>query len=134
MRAGGSMVGFWLGSAVSSSVVAKDILAMDGSYIARVVKEEVARSKGLSVPEVVGDGGNVDVVWTAANAGSTPPKSVEPVKRVGAVVDGVKQFEEFEKEFQWGLGGEEVPARQVVPVKGVSGQRRYNQYGDVLEE
>ncbi|KAI9338836.1 hypothetical protein BDR26DRAFT_862858 [Obelidium mucronatum] len=138
--ASGSMVGFWAGSAISSTMVSKTVLSMEDSYIAKVVKEEVAISKGLIVRDSSNSAANAEqavgeLVWKATNSTSTErealPKSISPVARVGAVADGVKQFEEYEKEL-WDLSPQ-TAATKPAP-SGLSGnQRKYNQYGDVIE-
>ncbi|KAJ3282639.1 hypothetical protein HDU79_009776 [Rhizoclosmatium sp. JEL0117] len=122
--AGGSMIGFWAGASVSSSYAAKKVLAMDDSFIARVVREESARGKnGLAI--VLGEEGSGGA---ASGQGQVRKAPLSP--SFGQNGDAVKAFEDYEKE----LDGDIVERVSVTRDHGGIKQRKYNQYGDVIEE
>ncbi|KAI8834238.1 hypothetical protein BJ741DRAFT_610388 [Chytriomyces cf. hyalinus JEL632] len=128
----GSSIGLWVGSSISTSMAAKSVLELQDSHIAKVLREEALREKGLVVEEVIDltvkpdEGFHPDVNDNHNDA-------IEPVagpgwaKASAAPRQVVSMGDEFEDELWKDLPGSPKPDSASLH------RRRYNQFGEVVE-
>ncbi|KAI8608804.1 hypothetical protein BC830DRAFT_1153723 [Chytriomyces sp. MP71] len=127
MATGGSMIGFWIGSSISTTQAAKTVLNMQGSYIAKVVREEAFREEGIPVSPSefrVDDGRSTPSPPIQPSLSTRPEWAKKAAQATQEKSGSIKEYEDFEDEL-W---------KEPAPEKAASGKpRRYNQYGDVEE-
>ncbi|KAJ3240880.1 hypothetical protein HDU78_002082 [Chytriomyces hyalinus] len=128
----GSSIGLWVGSSISTSMAAKSVLELQDSHIAKVLREEALREKGLVVEEVIDltvkpdEGFHPDINDNHKDA-------IEPIARPGwakasaAPRQVISMGDEFEDELWKDLPGS--PKTDSASLH----QRRYNQFGEVVE-
>ncbi|KAJ3238583.1 hypothetical protein HDU81_007503 [Chytriomyces hyalinus] len=128
----GSTIGLWAGSAVSTSMAAKSVLELQDSHIAKVLREEALREKGLVVEEVIDptvkpdEGFHPDVKENHEDVAG-PVARPGWAKTSATPREVVSMGDEFEDELWKDLP---VPPK---PASASSYQRRYNQFGEVVE-
>ncbi|KAJ3066877.1 hypothetical protein HDU98_009864 [Podochytrium sp. JEL0797] len=137
--ASGSLVGMWIGSTTSSMLVMSRFRNLDGSYVSTVLREEMERDKMGAYPT----GGPTprpdlpppDASGSVSTGVKQPPAAVAASgvgQRVGVDSRGVREFERFEKE--WNFEGDNVLDVGNPKVDTTGKHTHYNQYGDLVDD